>query len=177
MIGSDYASSMLNRARSTRLYARLSGYPALHQFVRYALVGVLNVVVYLGIFNVLRVVDAHPNLAAAVAFFVTSIQSFTLNKLWAFRDPRREALMRQYLVFVFFTLVGLAINQAAFTVLLLPLRRFGRLGENAALIGALPFSVIWNFFSYRRWTFKPGAHAAAGASARSPGSSGRSPSV
>lgn len=136
-----------------RIPSRFREHQALGQFVRYAIVGAANVAVYVTIFNVLRVVDTHPNLAAGVAFFVTSIQSFTLNKVWTFRDRRREALVRQYLVFVFFTIVGLAINQGVFTALLVPLDRLGRVGENLALVGALPFSVAWNFFSYRRWTF------------------------
>jgi putative flippase GtrA len=162
---------MLSSLRRTSLYAWLTRFPALHQFVRYGLVGVLNVAVYFALYNLLRLVDTHPNLAAAVAFFVTSLQSFALNKLWAFRDARRHAVFRQYLVFVMFTMIGLAINQAAFTVFLLPLRRFGALGENAALLGAIPFSVAWNFFSYRRWTFV--AVPASDGTGRSPLASGR----
>lgn len=136
-----------------RIPPRFRHHEALGQFVRYAIVGVANVAVYFGVLNLLDVVGSHPNVSAAVAFFVTSIQSFTFNKLWAFRDRRREALVRQYLVFVFFTVIGLGINQLVFTLLLIPLDRFGRIGLNLAAMGALPFSVVWNFLSYRRWTF------------------------
>ncbi len=150
---------MLQRARSSALYAWLRQRPAALQFVRYALVGLLNVTLFLGLFNLLLWAGWHTIAANAVAFFVTSVNSFTLNKLWAFKDPRRSAVLRQYLVFVFFTLIGLAINTSVLYLLLIPLEPFGTLGKNAAALGAIPFSVVWNFLSYRRWTFKP--HAAA----------------
>ncbi len=153
----------LERTRSTALYARVSRYPALLQFVKYGMVGVLNVTVYVGIYNLLRLADVHPNLSLTVAFFFTSIQSYTLNNRWTFRDTGRHPLFRGYMLFVGFTLVGLALNQAAFTFFLIGLRRFGRLGENIALLGATPLSVAWNFMAYRRWTFssEPSATRAA----------------
>lgn len=129
------------------------------QFVRYALVGLLNVTLFFSIFNLLLWVGWHAIAANAVAFFLATLNSFALNKLWAFKDPRRHAVLRQYLVFLFFTLVGLAINTGVLSLLLIPLEPFGTLGKNAAALGAIPFSVAWNFLSYRRWTFKP--HAAA----------------
>ena len=150
---SSYAQSMLLKSK-VRHRIPVRHHEVVGQFVRYAVIGCLNVAVYFGIFNLLRVVGLHPNASLAVAFFLTSIQSFTLNKVWAFKDRRREALVRQYVVFVFFTTVGLAINQVAFTAFHLPLQRFGRIGENLAAFGAIPFSIMWNFLSYRRWTFK-----------------------
>lgn len=164
---------MLERARATTLYGRLAEYPAFLQFVRYAMVGVLNVALFLGIFNLLLWAGAHTIAANAVAFFLTSLNSFALNKLWAFKDPRRQAVLRQYLVFVGFTMVGLGINTGVLYLLLIPLEPYGTLGKNAAALGAIPFSVAWNFLTYRRWTFKPGAHEGSGASVGSPRSSAR----
>lgn len=140
--------------RRTAIYERLSRYPAVLQFVRFATVGSLNVALYLLLFNVLLAVGLHTLAANAIAFVVTSINSFALNKTWAFKDRRRHALVRQYFVFVTFTLVGLAINSGVLSLLLIPLDRFGTLGKNAAALGAIPFSVAWNFNAYRRWTFR-----------------------
>ena len=90
----------------------------------------------------------------AIGFFIASINSFLLNKAWAFRDQRREAVVRQYFTFLFFTLVGLALHTGAFALLLVPLDVHGQIGRNLALLCALPVSVIWNFTSYRLWTFR-----------------------
>ena len=131
----------------------LLSHPATGQFLRYASVGLLNLAVFFGVFNLLLHFAWHPAVAYAAAFVVTSIGSFWLNKSFAFKDRRREAVVRQYLAFVFMTGVGLAINESVFWILLYPLRRFGTAGHNAAALGAVPFSVMWNFFAYRKWVF------------------------
>lgn len=163
---------VLDRVRSTKPYARLAERPMLHQFVRYALVGVLNVALHFTIFNVLLWAGRHTLLANAVAFVISSINSFVLNKLWAFKDPRRHAVVRQYLGFVTVTLIGLGINTGALSVFLIPLERFGTLGKNIAVLCALPFSITWNFLIYRYWTFRAGTRAS-DASAQSPEGSER----
>ncbi|HVE92711.1 MAG TPA: GtrA family protein [Actinomycetota bacterium] len=145
---------MLTRARSSGLYVRASRYPIIGQFIKYAMVGALNVAVGLSIFNLLRLVDVHPNIALTVAFTVTSIQSYALNKKWSFKDQGRHGITKGYLLFVSFTLVGFAIQQIGFTVSYkLLLHRYGKLGENLAILSVTPFSVLWNFLAYRRWTF------------------------
>ena len=144
---------MLAQLRRSKIYSALGRHEIVRQFLKYAMVGVVNVALFLSIFNLLLHLGAHDFLADIAAFLVTSINSFIFNKLWSFRDRRREAVVRQYFLFVFFTLVGLGLQLSLFSVLLVPLRQFGQLGKNGAALGALPFSVIWNFTAYRRWTF------------------------
>jgi putative flippase GtrA len=144
---------VLTQFRTTKLYERVARHEPIHQFVKYALIGGVNVLLHLAIFNLLAWLGV-PTLAAnAVGFFVGSVNSFIWNKTWAFRDPSRDAVVRQYLRFVFFTVVGLGLHTATFRVLLHFLDDHGRIGENIALLGALPVSVLWNFTTYRRWTF------------------------
>lgn len=145
---------MLTQLRQSKVYSRLHGHEIVRQFVKYAIVGVLNVGLYLGIFNLLLLADIHILVANAIAFSVTSVNSFLLNKVWSFRDQRRHAVVRQYFTFVFFTLVGLGLNTAVLSLLLIPLEQYGTLGKNAAALGSVPVSVLWNFTSYRLWTFK-----------------------
>lgn len=128
---------------------------ALGQFVRYALVGSTNVAVHLIFFNVFSFLGLHTLAANALAFLLATVNSFVLNKVWAFRDPRRDAVVRQYVRFLSFTVVGLALHTGAFSLLLIPLGDHGTIGKNIALVCALPVSVLWNFMCYRLWTFKP----------------------
>lgn len=151
---------MLTQLRRSKVYERLHRHEIIRQFVKYAIVGCLNVAIFLGIFNGLLLMDVPALGANAVAFVVTSVNSFVLNKIWSFRDQRRHAVVRQYLVFVFFTLVGLGLNTSVFSLLLIPLGDYGTLGKNAAALGSLPISVIWNFTTYRKWTFNPKRGAA-----------------
>lgn len=156
---------MLTQFRTTKLYDRVSRHETVHQFVKYALIGAVNVLLHLSIFNLLSWLGIETRIAYVLGFIVGSINSFIWNKVWAFRDPRREAVIRQYFTFVFFTLVGLGLSTVTFELWLQVLDDHGRLGENLALLLALPVAVIWNFTSYRLWTFKPGPLRERGGSA------------
>ncbi len=145
---------VLTQLRQSKTYARLHRHEVVRQFVKYALVGCLNVALSLGIFNGMRYLNAPRLAASTAAFLVTSVNGFLLNKNWSFRDQRTHRVTRQYLRFLFFTTVGLALFSVAFRLLLIPLEEFGRIGENAALLGSIPVSVAWNFTAYRLWTFK-----------------------
>jgi putative flippase GtrA len=150
-VSRGYASSVTAGLRS--LPARLRRHEMTGQFVRYATIGCMNVAMFLVLFNVLLFAGLPVLGANAVAFLVTSVNSFTWNKLWAFRDPRTDAVVRQYLVFVGFTLIGLGLNSGVLYLLLIPLEPYGRIGSNVAAILALPVSIVWNFTAYRRWIF------------------------
>jgi putative flippase GtrA len=119
------------------------------QFVRYALVGVLNVGISLVFFTLLG--RSAP--ATAIAFLVSNTISFFLNKRWAFRDERVD-VARQYVLFFVFTAVGLALFVGQFALYRIPLHRYGTNGKYAAYLLSLPLVVLWNFTAYRRWTFR-----------------------
>ena len=126
------------------------------QFARYAAIGCLNVALFFSIFNLLtpdHATRVRTIAAYSCAFLVTNVVSFTLNKLWAFKDKRRERVMHQYALFLLLTIVGLGLQLGVFSLLLIPLHQFGRLGRNVAALPGIPISVLWNFTAYRRWTF------------------------
>ena len=145
---------MLAQLRASRLYERVQRHEVVRQFVKYAVIGLLNVLVFLGLFNAFRLMGLPAVVAYALAFIPTNVTSFFLNKRWAFRDQREDAVFRQYLLFAFFTLIALAINTGAFSLFLIPLRKYGTLGENIAALLPLPLSIAWNFTSYRLWAFR-----------------------
>jgi putative flippase GtrA len=136
----------------------LGNHKTAQQFVRYAIVGCFNAVLFLAVFNALtptNVSRVRIIVAYTAGLSITSITSFALNRRWAFQGHRREQVARQYARFLFFTLVGLALQLALFSVLLIPLHELGRIGRNAAAVATAPVSVAWNFTAYRRWTFRP----------------------
>lgn len=155
----SYSLPMFEQLQRSKLYATLHQHEIVRQFVKYAIVGCVNVAASLGIFNGLRALNVHRLAASAIAFVLTSINGFVLNKIWSFRDRRADRVTRQYFKFAFFTLIGLALFTAAFRLLLIPLEQHGRLGENIAFLASVPVSVIWNFTSYRYWTFNRPARA------------------
>ncbi len=128
---------------------RLRRHEIAGQFIRYALVGVLNVAVSLVLFTVFgRSVPA-----TMIAFVVSNTISFFLNKRWAFKDVRVD-VVRQYVLFFAFTGVGLALFVGQFALYRIPLDHYGTNGKYAAYLLSLPIVVLWNFTAYRRWTFR-----------------------
>ncbi len=142
--------------RVQEAYRRYREHAVVGQFVRYATIGVVNVVSFLTLFNLLRLTGLHPIVAYVLAFIPVNVMAFFLNKRWAFRDTRTHRVHLQYLRFAFFTIVALGLNTGAFALFLIPLDRYGALGHNIAAIAPLPISVAWNFTTYRLWTFETG---------------------
>jgi putative flippase GtrA len=135
------------------------------QFLRYAAIGALNVLFFFILFNLFT--PAHSTRARTViayagAFLITSVFSFAMNKIWAFKDTRRERIAHQYALFLVLTLIGLGMQTGVFSLLLIPLHQYGRLGRNAAALPGIPLSVLWNFTAYRKWTFNAATAAASG---------------
>ena len=147
------------------LATRVRGHEITGQFLRYAAIGVLNVLLFFALFNVLTPAHATRTRTVAAymaAFLITSIFSYAANKIWAFKDTRRERIAHQYALFLVLTLIGLGLQTAVFTLLLIPLHQYGRLGRNAAALPGIPISMLWNFTAYRRWTFNAATAAASG---------------
>jgi len=135
------------------------------QFLRYAVIGVVNVLFFFALFNLFTpsaASRARTVAAYAAAFFITSLFSFAMNKIWAFKDTRRERIAHQYALFLFLTAIGLGLQTGIFTLVLIPLHQYGRLGRNVAALPGIPISVLWNFTAYRRWTFNAATAAASG---------------
>ena len=135
------------------------------QFLRYAVVGAVNVAIFFTLLNLLTPGDAskvRKVVAYVTAFLITSVISFFLNKRWAFKDDRRHRVAHQYALFVVLTAIGSTMQTTVFWLLLIPLHHYGRIGTNAAALPGIPLSVLWNFTAYRRWTFNAVTAAAGG---------------
>lgn len=128
--------------------------PLLGPFVRYAIVGAGNTVLDFGIYTALTrgfaFLRTNFLLANAISFVIVVTWSFYWNKRWSFRDhsPRARA---QFAKFVTITIVGLGIAECA---LFIGVRAFGAYDLIAKTFAA-PLVVLWNFFVYRYWAFRP----------------------
>ena len=136
---------------------------ALRQFVKFCIVGSLNVVIDAGVSYVLHYHFHLPiEQAKVVSFIVAVSNSFFWNSRWTFRalDPERQH--KQYLMFVCVNIVGLALNLTA--VKTLSYLWFGgghlvnrELSKTQFVIATLLPAVVvatWNFTANKKWTFK-----------------------
>ncbi|APG26966.1 hypothetical protein A7E78_03435 [Syntrophotalea acetylenivorans] len=131
------------------------------QFMRFAIVGLLNTLIDFGVLNGLLWMDGYPvgwKLFAynALAFTVASGNSYLFNKYWTFGDRRPSTLPHVGLFFLL-TTIGLLINCTIVYLLTLPgaspVALSPAIWVNLAKIAATFASLVWNFFSYRYWVF------------------------
>lgn len=131
------------------------------QFIRFAMVGLINTLIDFGVLNGLLWLDGYPvgwKLFAynAVAFTIASGNSYIFNKHWTFGDSRTSTLP-QVGLFFFLTSIGLLINCTVVYLLTLPgwapVVVLPVIWVNLAKGAATFASLVWNFFSYRCWVF------------------------
>lgn len=136
-------------------------HPAIIQFVKYALVGVLNTSLTLVVIFICKsMLDVNPYVSNAIGYVVGLINSFLWNRQWVFRS--NGAMHRQALHFVCGFLLCYAVqfvvvwllNQSTFgelqfVILGVTLSGYGI----ATLIGNVCYTVV-NFVYNRTVTFK-----------------------
>lgn len=141
---------------------------------KFGLVGILNTVIDLGLFNLLtQVFGVYVVAANIVSVSVAIINSYIWNKNWTFQDKSKTGLVEQFTKFVVFSLIGMGIQ--TFMVWLLATkwtvsglwaysvvnfigleRIFSQsfVLNNWAKVWGIGFTLIWNFIAYKKWTFK-----------------------
>jgi putative flippase GtrA len=130
------------------------------QFIRFALIGVANTAVNVGIFNyfvnITGVTRGIPVVViSAVAFLAGIVNSYIWNSHWAFKDGFTNSVY-QFERFFLVTFMGLLVNIVMVIMVTTLVHQLGPeiLELNVAnLIGVL-FAMVWNFFGYRHLVFK-----------------------
>lgn len=125
-----------------------------NQFLIFCLVGGSGVAVNTAVMWALYNLSGMPYVLASIgAFFAASINNFTWNKIFTFRDKQRgaAAVARQYLKFLSVTLLGLGVNLAVL-VGLVELFAMHPLPANLAGIAVATFV---NFLGNKLFAFRP----------------------
>lgn len=123
------------------------------QFVRFALVGVLNTAVDYAVFAALfRVGDVHYALCQVAGYGAGVVNSFVWNRRWTFDLPRRRRPATQFLRFVLVNLVSLGVAEIGLAVLI---DAAGMPVPAAKVLVTIAAQFI-NFLGYKLWVFAPG---------------------
>jgi dolichol-phosphate mannosyltransferase len=154
-VGESKISGELMRSAKIvwRLFIQRQG---IRQFVKFALVGLINTVIDWIIFFILKQpLSVHGQLgkqfAKAGSFIVSATSSYILNRRWTFRsDDKRVAL--QMIKFFIVASIGLVINNTIFYFMTAP--RFLGLHDIWGLAFGTGLVMIWNFVFNKYWTFK-----------------------
>ena len=124
-----------------------------NQFFRFCLVGTSGVLVNMVVmWAAYEMLGLHYVISSVLAFFISTINNFTLNKFFTFHDTQRgwAAVLKQYLKFVSVTLIGLGINLG---LLVLLVETTGMDPVWANLLGVLAATVS-NFVGNKLYAFR-----------------------
>ena len=144
--------------------------PLLLEFIRFALIGVLNTAVDLVSLNVMaRLFSVYNGIGFALikscSFLVAVTCSYFLNKWWTFNDKSKEKQVRKICHFLLISMTGMVINVLAATLTVLFMKEpvnnlfpaFSLSDQLWINIGALSGSVaglLWNFTGYKIFVFR-----------------------
>lgn len=119
------------------------------QFIKFAVVGVSNTAIDIGLLNLLLYFHWNTILANTVAFLIAAVNSFLWNKYWTFGDTKGD--WREQLPFyLIIVTVGVGISDAFIYYLSLI---FG-LDVNIVKILSIGVVFLWNFLAPKFLIFR-----------------------
>ncbi len=133
------------------------------QFIRFGIVGGLNTAIDFGVLNLLSFITGITKGTGLVplnmiSFTVAVINSYYLNKYWAFKDQSSGEGMKKFSLFLVISVIGALINTGTVTLVATSLEPWFGLGPtpwlNVAKVLATGLSLIWNFIGYKLLVFK-----------------------
>jgi putative flippase GtrA len=116
------------------------------QAIRHLLIGGFATLIDLAIFKILFCFN--PLTSKSISFLVATAIKYWGNKHWAFKKPEKDGIIKEIIFFLVVTIVGLAIDIAAFTFFSF------YIWESASVILAAIIAAGWNFTAYKFLVFK-----------------------
>jgi dolichol-phosphate mannosyltransferase len=125
------------------------------EMVTFGAVGVLNLLIDVGLFNVLLLGLRHDAaIAKAISTTAATVSSYYMNRHWTWRDRMRSGVHRELPLFAAFSAVGLGIAEACLWISHDVLGYTSALADNVAANGfGLALGMVWRFLSFKKWVF------------------------
>jgi len=133
-----------------------------HEIMKFGLVGVLNTLINLAVFNALLVTIDNVGRVKAnfVATAVATVFAYLMSRYWTFRHrPSEHSTSREFLLFLVFNAIGLGIESALIGGTVYVLGTNTIVAVNIAKILGLGLGTIFRFWAYRTFVFRPASPA------------------
>ncbi|HET6818446.1 MAG TPA: GtrA family protein [Mycobacteriales bacterium] len=134
-----------------------------HEIAKFGLVGAVNYVLDVSLFNALIVGPLHdrPLTSKAISTVVAATSSYFMNRHWTWRNRARTGLGREYGLFIVLSAVGLAITLGCLGFGEYVLNQHSWLARNVwGNVVGVGLGMVWRFWSFKRWVFLPAGPAA-----------------
>jgi putative flippase GtrA len=129
-----------------------------HELAKFGVVGSVNYVLDVAVFNVLIVgpLDHRPITAKTISTVLAATSSYFMNRHWTWRDRARSGVGREYGLFIVLSAVGLALTLGCLAFGEYVLHQDSWLARNiwGNVIG-VGIGMVWRFWSFKRWVFLP----------------------
>jgi putative flippase GtrA len=148
------SSTAVAVARLKQLYTAFE--TLIHELAKFGVVGAINYVLDVGLFNLLLAEGLHdkPLTAKAISTVVAATSSYFMNRHWTFQHRGRRGLGREYVTFILLSAVALAITLACFAFGEYVLRQDSLLARNIwGNVVGVGAAMIWRFWSFKKWVF------------------------
>lgn len=138
-------------------------YPSFIQFVKFAIVGVINTAVDFGVLNLLIFFTKissgiYYSTFKGISFTAAVLNSYVWNRFWTFKDAQEKNPAAQFGKFIIVSLIGFGINVGTASLIVNVIGPQFGVSEHAwANIGAIcatAISWVWNFTGYKFWAFR-----------------------
>lgn len=143
------------------LLSRIAGF--FFQLAKFGAVGAANFAVDFGVLNLLIFLTGiasgwHFTAFKATSFIVAVVNSFYWNRRWTFRKKGGEKTGKDFMQFLFVSVVGLLLNAGVASLIVNVIGPIGEIGDKTwANIATAVASIIvlsWNFLGYKFFVFK-----------------------
>ncbi|MGI5457115.1 GtrA family protein [Streptomyces sp. CA-249302] len=128
------------------------------EIAKFGLVGASGFVVNLAVFNLLRSVsDLQPVRASVVATAVAIMTNYLGLRYFTYRDRDQEdrhSRRRELTLFLFFSAVGLVIENGVLYAATYGLGWEGAIANNVSKFFGIGIATLFRFWSYRTWVFR-----------------------
>jgi putative flippase GtrA len=135
-------------------YATFRG--IIHEIAKFGVVGAINYVIDVGIFNALLLgpLGHKPVSAKAASTLVAATLSYFMNRHWTWRHRARTSLAREYGLFILLSAIALGLTVGCLGFGEYVVHQHSLLARNiwGNIIG-VGVATIWRFWSFKRWVF------------------------
>ena len=131
--------------------SELNSNSLLKQLIKFAFVGFTGTIVNLTIlYTLTEFFYVYYIISEIIAFFISVINNYILNKIWTFKENIEERLIRKYFKYTIICLISLIVN---ISILFILVEFFGIwyiFAEIVAIMGGF----LFNFIGNKLWTFR-----------------------
>jgi putative flippase GtrA len=139
----------------------------LGELAKFGTIGIINIFVNLGVFNLLMALFPGGEVKAkAAAAVVATTSAYFMNRYWTYRHRPKSTLRREYSLFFLFNAVGFVIEVALTTITKYGFGQTHSVVLNAVAILGIVLGTVFRFWAYRTHVFK--AHIGGDPAAEAP---------